>query len=190
MKVSWERQMGQFVGEEIAFIRDGYLLCLQQTWCGTFTILIDQKKQKIWQIRQSLSQKCWIFWTETYLQVTLVPGSKQGPVRLTLVPPNMFPFSGANTRGRLAPTEQKIYEWKIFEWKIFLTEISDADSWQNVLINSEDVSTRETICSSSGRKISDLSSLRVGHVLIGLGSITWKKIYTKPTLEATACFKS
>ena len=37
------------------------------------------------------------------LQVTLMPGSKQGPVRLTIVPPNMFPFSGANTSGRFAP---------------------------------------------------------------------------------------
>ena len=50
--------MGQFVGEEIAFIRDGYLLCLQQTLCGTFTILIDQKKENVWKIRQSFSQKC------------------------------------------------------------------------------------------------------------------------------------
>ena len=32
-----------------------------------------------------------------------MPGSKQGPVRLTIVPPNMFPFSGANTSGRFAP---------------------------------------------------------------------------------------
>ena len=38
-----------------------------------------------------------------YLQVTLVPGTKQGPVRLTMVPPSMFPFSGANTSGKLAP---------------------------------------------------------------------------------------
>ena len=48
--------MGQFVGEEIAFIRDGYLLCLQQTWCRTFTILIDQKKENVLQITQSLSK--------------------------------------------------------------------------------------------------------------------------------------
>ena len=39
---------------------------------------------------------------DRYLQVTLVPGTKQGPVRLTMVPPSMFPFSGANTSGRLA----------------------------------------------------------------------------------------
>ena len=32
-----------------------------------------------------------------------MPGSKQGPVRLTMVPPSMFPFSGANTSGRFAP---------------------------------------------------------------------------------------
>ena len=36
-----------------------------------------------------------------------MPGSKHGPVMLTMVPPSMFPFSGANTRGRLDPTAGK-----------------------------------------------------------------------------------
>jgi hypothetical protein len=40
------------------------------------------------------------------LQVTLIPGRKQGPVRLTIVPPSMWPFSGAKVRGRLVPTEK------------------------------------------------------------------------------------
>ena len=34
--------------------------------------------------------------------------SKQGPVMFTIVPPNMWPFSGANVRGRLVPTEKDI----------------------------------------------------------------------------------
>ena len=33
-----------------------------------------------------------------------MPGLKHGPVRLTMVPPSMFPFSGANTSGRFDPT--------------------------------------------------------------------------------------
>jgi hypothetical protein len=43
-----------------------------------------------------------------------MPGLKHGPVRLTMVPPSMFPFSGANTSGRLDPTgnrEQQLKGW-------------------------------------------------------------------------------
>jgi hypothetical protein len=39
------------------------------------------------------------------LHVTLMSSSKQGPVMFTIVPPSMWPFSGANVRGRLVPTE-------------------------------------------------------------------------------------
>ncbi len=35
-----------------------------------------------------------------------MPGLKQGPVRFTMVPPSMFPFSGANTSGRFDPTRE------------------------------------------------------------------------------------
>ena len=41
------------------------------------------------------------------LQVTLILGSKQGPVMLTMVPPSMCPFSGANVRGKFVPTMKK-----------------------------------------------------------------------------------
>ena len=41
------------------------------------------------------------------LQVTLILGSKQGPVMLTMVPPSMWPFSGANVKGKLVPTIKK-----------------------------------------------------------------------------------
>ena len=42
------------------------------------------------------------------LQVTLIPGMKQGPVKLTMVPPSMCPFSGAKVSGRLVPTVEGI----------------------------------------------------------------------------------
>jgi hypothetical protein len=38
-----------------------------------------------------------------YLHWIFSPGTKQGPVMLTMVPPNMLPLSGANTNGRFAP---------------------------------------------------------------------------------------
>ena len=44
-----------------------------------------------------------------YLHVTLISGLKQGPVKLTIVPPNMWPFSGANVSGRFVPTINKSF---------------------------------------------------------------------------------
>jgi hypothetical protein len=43
-----------------------------------------------------------------YLHWILSPGTKHGPVMLTMVPPNMFPLSGANTNGRFAPAAIEI----------------------------------------------------------------------------------
>lgn len=40
------------------------------------------------------------------VQVIFSLGSKHGPVMLTTVPPNMLPLSGANTNGKLAPSEK------------------------------------------------------------------------------------
>lgn len=39
-----------------------------------------------------------------YLHIIFIVGSKHGPVILTMVPPSMLPLSGANTRGKLAPS--------------------------------------------------------------------------------------
>ena len=46
------------------------------------------------------------------LQVTLILGSKQGPVMLTMVPPSMCPFSGAKVKGKFVPTVKKIMQIK------------------------------------------------------------------------------
>ena len=40
-------------------------------------------------------------------QVTLMSSSKHGPVMFTIVPPNMWPFSGAKVRGRFVPTAKQ-----------------------------------------------------------------------------------
>ncbi len=43
------------------------------------------------------------------LHVTLMLGAKHGPVRLTMAPPNMWPFSGANVRGKLVPLKSRMH---------------------------------------------------------------------------------
>jgi hypothetical protein len=52
-----------------------------------------------------------------------MPGLKHGPVRLTMVPPSMFPFSGANTSGRFDPTgnrEPQLKGWYTLQRKSHL----------------------------------------------------------------------
>ena len=41
-----------------------------------------------------------------YLHIIFIFGVKQGPVILTIVPPSIFPLSGAKVRGKVAPAEK------------------------------------------------------------------------------------
>ena len=85
-----------------------------------------------------------------------MPGSKQGPVRLTIVPPNMFPFSGANTSGRFAPIRSLNYLVIVQRNPIQ----PDAHSWQNLLVNPENVSAREPVGHPRVRQVPNIGGLR------------------------------
>ena len=100
-----------------------------------------------------------------------MPGSKQGPVRLTIVPPNMFPFSGANTSGKLAPIrslKDSVIVRKYWRSILKISNIEDigpapdADAWQYLLVDAENVSTWKAVGHPSVRQVSHVGGLREG----------------------------
>ena len=86
-----------------------------------------------------------------------MPGSKQGPVRLTMVPPSMFPFSGANTKGRFAPI-RSLKHFVIFRFGILI--LPDAHSWQDLLVDPEYVSAGEPIGHPCVGQVPNVGGLR------------------------------
>ena len=97
------------------------------------------------------------------LQVTLVPWGKQGPVRLTMVPPSMFPFSGANTSGRFVPTETFAVTSCDAVHRL-LTEVPDADPGHDLLVDSEDVAAGEPVSKAGAGQVSYLGPLQYSGV--------------------------
>ncbi len=53
-----------------------------------------------------------------------------------------------------------------------LTQISNANSGQNLFVDPEDVSSGKSVCVSGSRQISDEGLLRVGQVLVRLGAVS------------------
>lgn len=106
---------------------------------------------------------------------------KHGPVMLTIVPPNMFPLSGAYTRGKFVPavTYAIVSSLSVLDPPISLamsffdlTDILVASSQHDPFVYSEDVTSWKTVRPSSSGQVANRRHLGVRLVFVALGAVS------------------
>lgn len=105
---------------------------------------------------------------------------KHGPVIFTIVPPNMFPLSGANTRGKFDPAIKHYYFILTYHTLLLLTIIIYVFNFTNILIAncrqyyfiySKHMTSWKIICPSSSGQITDGRSLRERFIFVTLCTV-------------------